>query len=317
MNKPLIIANWKCNNTTFTEAKKLFLAVSKGANKTKAEVAICPPFIFIPGLSSIAKSPIKLGAQDAFSQQGAFTGQISIDMLKQFGCKYAIIGHSEKRALGETNGIINKKIKACLENNLIPVFCIGENEQERRLGKTSKILKSQLKEGLKGISSFNIGGKLGNAVFSLLQYAFGWGAYLLAISLAVIGILIIKSISSLACTTTIASVCAMFLSLLGIIQMIFGYSSAAETPTGGKLGQIIGASLENMFGFQGGIILIFAFFIASILIALNISLITIWETIPKKKSASDISPDAQALNSGNKKLPLESSSGESAPPASG
>ncbi|MCX6738173.1 MAG: triose-phosphate isomerase [Candidatus Parcubacteria bacterium] len=155
--KPLIVANWKCNPSTFAEAEKLFLAVSRGASKTGAEVVICPPFVFIPGLSAITKNPVKLGAQDAFFQEGAFTSQISINILKQFGCKYIIIGHSEKRALGETNKIINKKIKACLENNIIPVFCIGENRQERRLGKTSKILKSQLKEGLKGISPFNIG----------------------------------------------------------------------------------------------------------------------------------------------------------------
>jgi triosephosphate isomerase len=154
--KPLIVANWKCNPPTFAEAKKLFLAVSRGAKKTKAEVVICPPFVFIPGLSNIIKSHIKLGAQDAFFQQGAFTSQISISMLKQFGCKYAIIGHSEKRALGETNEIINKKIKACLENNVIPIFCIGENKQERQSGTTFKILKSQIKQGLNGILAIDI-----------------------------------------------------------------------------------------------------------------------------------------------------------------
>lgn len=156
MNKPLIVANWKCNPPTFAEAKKLFLAVSEGANKTKAEVVICPPFVFIPGLSAITKSPIKLGAQDTFFQEGAFTSQVSVSMLKQFGCKYAIMGHSEKRALGETNEIISKKIKACLENNIIPILCIGENKQERQSGTTFKILKSQIKSGLKGISTINI-----------------------------------------------------------------------------------------------------------------------------------------------------------------
>ncbi|PIS34758.1 MAG: triose-phosphate isomerase [Parcubacteria group bacterium CG08_land_8_20_14_0_20_43_9] len=154
--RPLIVANWKCNPSTFAEAKKLFIAIDKGAKGKKAAVVICPPFVFIPGLSALRGSFLKLGAQDAFPEEGAFTGQVSIRMLKQFGCEYAIIGHSEKRALGETNEIINKKIKACLDNAIIPIFCIGESGKERKEGKTGEVLERQLELGLKGISKFRI-----------------------------------------------------------------------------------------------------------------------------------------------------------------
>ncbi|MBU3964390.1 triose-phosphate isomerase [Patescibacteria group bacterium] len=153
---PLVVANWKCNPQTLAQAKKLFLAVSMGIKKTKAEVVICPPFIFIPGISAVIKSPIKLGAQDAFPQEGSFTSQISVRMLKLFGCEYAIIGHSEKRALGETDEMINKKIMACLDNDIIPIFCIGESWQERKKGKTEQVLERQLELGLKDISKFKI-----------------------------------------------------------------------------------------------------------------------------------------------------------------
>ncbi len=154
--RPLIVANWKCNPQTLAEAKKLFLAVSKGAKKTKATVAICPPFVFIPGLSVIRKDPVELGAQDAFFQEGAFTSQISVSMLKQFGCKYAIIGHSEKRALGETDEMINKKIKAVISAGLFPILCIGESGRERKEGKTEEVLERQLGLDLKDISKFKI-----------------------------------------------------------------------------------------------------------------------------------------------------------------
>lgn len=151
------------------------------------------------------------------------------------------------------------------------------------------------------ISSFGIGGKLGNAIFSLLEYTFGWGAYLLAASLTIIGILILKSISALACSTTVVSMIAMFASSLGLIQLIFGFSKA-EKSSGGKLGQMIGASLENMFGFHGGIILVFAFFLASILITLNISLAGLWEKISGKKLAAEsesINPKAPLRSAGS------------------
>jgi len=155
--KPLIVANWKANPPTFSEAKKLFTKVKSGLEKKqKADVIICPPFVYLANLSAIAGEKIKLGAQDTFWQEGAFTGEISAKMLKDIGCKYVIIGHSERRAFGETDEMVNKKIKACFLQNLIPIFCIGESIQERQAGKTAQILRSQIREALKGISRIKI-----------------------------------------------------------------------------------------------------------------------------------------------------------------
>ena len=150
------MANWKCNPSTFADAKKLFTAVDRGAKGKRATAVICPPFVFIPGLSALKKKNIKLGAQDAFFQEGPFTSQISAKMLKQFGCEYAIIGHSERRALGESDEIVNKKIKAVVSAGLCPILCIGESGQEREEGKTKEVLERQLGLGLKDISRFKI-----------------------------------------------------------------------------------------------------------------------------------------------------------------
>lgn len=135
--KRLIIANWKCNPKTLAEAKKLFNAVKK----TKA--IICPPFVYL----SVFKYKF-LGAQDCYYQSGPYTGEISPEMLKDLGCKYVIIGHSERRIhFRETDEVINKKLKAALYANLIPVLCIGEKKGES----AEKIISNQLKKDLRGI----------------------------------------------------------------------------------------------------------------------------------------------------------------------
>lgn len=151
--KPLIIANWKMNPCTLAEAKQLFNSVKTGIKNIKgAEVVICPPFIYLSTLIS-RSSILKIGAQDCFwEKRGAFTGEISAFMLKNLGCRYIIIGHSEQRNLfGETNESINKKIKAAITMNLNPVLCVGENLEERRQGRTKNILKKQIISAFKGI----------------------------------------------------------------------------------------------------------------------------------------------------------------------
>lgn len=118
--KKLIIANWKMNPKSFKEAEKLVLAISK--TKATQHVVICQPFVYL----SLLKTKLELGAQDMFWQNnGAFTGQVSAEMLKQFKVKYAIIGHSERRALGETDNEVNLKVKAALANKITPVLCVG------------------------------------------------------------------------------------------------------------------------------------------------------------------------------------------------
>ncbi|HDL75101.1 MAG TPA: triose-phosphate isomerase [bacterium] len=150
--KLLIIANWKSNPTTLKGAKLLFNSVKKNI---KYEVVICPPFIYLPFLNSFY---ISKGGQNCFYEQnGAFTGEVSPKMLKDIGCKYVIIGHSERRKyFNETDEIINKKIKAALEIGLKVIFCIGENKSQRRNNKIQTVLRSQIKKGLNNISKKDI-----------------------------------------------------------------------------------------------------------------------------------------------------------------
>lgn len=129
--KKIIIANWKMNPQTADEAEKLSVAVDNFAKKNKKKIIICPPFVYLESLSRKIKSD--LGSQDVSSKIIAagtsHTGEISAKMLKNLGVKYVIAGHSERRGLGETNEIINKKIKEALKNNLRVIFCVGESSR--------------------------------------------------------------------------------------------------------------------------------------------------------------------------------------------
>ncbi len=131
MDKSLIVANWKCNPTTQQEAKRLFNLVKRGIKSIKnTEVVICPPFLYISNLKSQI-SNLKLGAQDCFwEEKGAFTGEISPLMLKDLGCQYVIIGHSERRKYQqEKDSMIYKKIEAALKRGLKPILCIDKISQ--------------------------------------------------------------------------------------------------------------------------------------------------------------------------------------------
>src|SRR3989344_8250689 len=144
MNK-LIVGNWKCNPTTLKEAKKLFDAVKKFHPKN-VEVVICPPFVYLSQLKGLT-----LGAQNVFYQEkGAFTGEVSPAMLKDFKIPYVIIGHSERRKyFGETDELVSKKIKASVQAGLKVIFCVGENEGDEK----QMVVEKQVTEGLKNISS--------------------------------------------------------------------------------------------------------------------------------------------------------------------
>ncbi len=163
--KNLIIANWKCNPTTLREAKQLFDSVRKGAkNIKKSEVVICPPYTQILNLKSKTsrlrqgfggQANLKLGAQNCFwEQKGAYTGEISLPMLWDLGCEYVIVGHSERRKyFGETNEIVNKKLKAIIDAKLTAILCVGETQEQRNNGETEKVLEEQINEAVKNISS--------------------------------------------------------------------------------------------------------------------------------------------------------------------
>jgi len=146
--KPIIVANWKCNPTTQQEAKRLFNLVKKGVKDVKnIEVVICSPFVYLPVLKAN-------GAQDCFWEgKGAFTGEISPKMLKDLGCKYVIIGHSERRRyFEETDEMINKKIKAALKVGLKSILCIDKVSQIREHQRSVKMNEvHRLKKGIKGI----------------------------------------------------------------------------------------------------------------------------------------------------------------------
>lgn len=139
------------NPKSFKEAEELFEAV-KGIDSV-----ICPPFVYLQKLGTLGGS-VKLGSQDIFwEDSGAFTGEVSPAMVKNLGCQYAIIGHSERRKyFYETDQMVNDKVLASLKAGLTPIVCIGETEQERELGQTEEILEREIAEGLKDIDCSKI-----------------------------------------------------------------------------------------------------------------------------------------------------------------
>ena len=153
--KSLIVANWKCNPSTLDEAKQIFNPVRRSIkNLRKVEVVICPPYTYLSSFRFQASS-FKLGAQNCFYEnKGAFTGEISPLMLKDIGCQYVIVGHSERRRyFQETDEIVNKKIKAVIQAQMTPILCIGETEKEREGGQAQAVLGKQIELALKKISS--------------------------------------------------------------------------------------------------------------------------------------------------------------------
>jgi len=155
IRRPFIAGNWKMYKTcaeAVETAKKLAGLVSAVSN---VDVMITPPFTALAQVhEAIKESSVMLGAQNIFwEKEGAYTGEISPQMVASAGCRYVIIGHSERRQyFGETDLSVNKKIKAAINNSLEPVFCIGETEKERDADDTFNILDKQLKMGLEDLS---------------------------------------------------------------------------------------------------------------------------------------------------------------------
>jgi len=165
--QPLIIANWKMNPLALKEAEHIFNVVRKGVRGIKeVKIVICPPFLYLEKLSQHLKntSLFSLGAQDCFwEEKGAYTGAVSPLMLKNLGCRYVIIGHSERRRhFQETDEIINKKIKAALKARLKPILCVGEeasdffNDQGKVLKETSLVIGEQLQMGLQDVPASRV-----------------------------------------------------------------------------------------------------------------------------------------------------------------
>ena len=157
MRKTVIAGNWKMNND-LKESEKLIVELKKllQNEKPNCDVIVCPPFTSLSESSKLVSgSIIKLGAQNMhFEESGAYTGEVSASMLKSVGCEYVILGHSERRTIfGETDEVINKKIKKALSAGLKPIFCVGELLEEREKGTTNDVVKRQVLKGLDGISA--------------------------------------------------------------------------------------------------------------------------------------------------------------------
>ncbi len=157
MDQKYIIANWKMNlplGESIELAKNICKKVKKVKLSKELEIILCPSFEALAEVNKVlGRSGIALGAQDVFWQEhGAFTGEVSPVMLAEVGCKYVIVGHSERRKyLGETNEMINRKISAALAGNLVPILCVGETIEERTERRQNHCVMTQVLEGLNGI----------------------------------------------------------------------------------------------------------------------------------------------------------------------
>lgn len=152
--KKLVVGNWKMKPATFKEAQSIFKAVSKGVGAQRGvDVVLCPPIPFLTELKRSYKGKkIQWGAQNCFWENAASkTGEYSPTMVQTVGAKYVILGHSERRALGETNEQVNKKLKAALEAKLQVILCFGEHERDRG-GRYVTFLTEQLHSALAGVS---------------------------------------------------------------------------------------------------------------------------------------------------------------------
>ncbi|MHB8932729.1 MAG: triose-phosphate isomerase [Bellilinea sp.] len=153
MRTPLVAGNWKMNKTV-EQARSLVAEMVPGLQEVKTvEKVICPPFLSLMPISAmLVGTDIGLGAQNVFwEKSGAFTGEVSPDMVREF-CKYVVIGHSERRTyFGENDETVNKRTLAAMANGLTAIVCIGETLAENEAGQTSQVLERQILEGLKNI----------------------------------------------------------------------------------------------------------------------------------------------------------------------
>jgi len=157
MRKPFVAGNWKMNTNGHTSvdlADRLASGSVESAGHT-VTVAVFPPFVYLQAVGkALNGSSITIGAQDVyFEQDGAFTGEISVSMLKDIGCNYCLCGHSERRhVIGEKDELINKKVTAAINGGLLPILCVGELLEERKASQTNEVVTRQVKEGLAGLN---------------------------------------------------------------------------------------------------------------------------------------------------------------------
>lgn len=156
----LVVANWKMNPETAEEAKKVFNGTRLSAKGLKnTDIIICPPFPFLSNISKLNHPKnVFFGVQNIGNElKGAFTGEVSASMVKSVGASFSILGHSERRAMGEGNEIVRKKLQIALDADLTPILCIGEKERDKD-GNYLAFIKNQIKECLSGLQKKHLVG---------------------------------------------------------------------------------------------------------------------------------------------------------------
>ncbi len=159
MRKPFIAANWKMNKTISETLEFIYNFIPEVKDTSDVDIVLAPPFTSLTAAAEkLEGTNVTLAAQDVFyEEKGAYTGEVSPLMLIDIGCKYVIVGHSERRQyFNETDGIVNKKIKAAKKAGLGIIFCMGESLKEREAGKTFDVLQREIEEGLNGIGPEDI-----------------------------------------------------------------------------------------------------------------------------------------------------------------
>ena len=158
MRKPIIAGNWKMNMTP-SQAKELINELKPLVKDAKCDVVICPPYVDLALAAELIKdSNIRLGSQNIhWSEKGAFTGEVSANMLKELGVEFAIIGHSERRQyFGETDETVNARAKAAIAAGITPIICVGESLEQREGGMTESVVKDQVEKDLEGICAEDV-----------------------------------------------------------------------------------------------------------------------------------------------------------------
>lgn len=148
MANMLVIGNWKMNGSRKSNAELLSKALAPMERLNHVDIAVCPPFVYLEQLANlVVKSHILLGAQNlSQAEHGAFTGEISGSMIRDLGCHFVLVGHSERRSLfGETNELVAAKFQSALRDGLVPVLCVGETLAQRQSEKTLEIVDAQLR----------------------------------------------------------------------------------------------------------------------------------------------------------------------------
>ena len=232
MRKPIRTGNWKMNKTP-KETAELINQLKPLVAQAECEVVVCPPAVCLAAAAEALKgSNIKLGAQNVhWARSGAFTGEISADMLKALDVEYVILGHSERRQyFGETDEGVNKRALFALSNGLIPIICVGESLEQREKGVTAEVVSSQVREALKGFTAEN-------AADTVIAYepiwAIGTGK-----------------------TATSEQANEVIMQIRGVVRELFGEETAEKTRIqyGGSMNPKNASELMGMSDIDGGLI---------------------------------------------------------------